>query len=192
MFRLFGVGGGIASRSNIRESIRSRLPWLVLNLFTVISAGYVLSLFQPALEAMVLLAAFLPVVMGQAGIAGTQTVTIIVRSMALGDSSVSSVWQLLFFEVAMSLVQGLVVGGILGVLVHLWKGDWALTALVTASLALNLLLAALSGVLVPVFMRLIRIDPAMASAVIVTTATDICGIIMYLGLASIFLSFLVN
>ena len=190
MFRLFGMGGGIASRSNIRQSIRSRLPWLVLNLFTVMSAGYVLSLFQPTLDAMVLLAAFLPVVMGQAGIAGTQTVTIIVRSMALGESSMSNVWQLLFFEVAMSLIQGVVVGGILGVIVHLWKGDWALTILVTCSLALNLLLAALSGVLVPVFMRLIRIDPAMASAVIVTTATDICGIIMYLGLASIFLSLL--
>ena len=190
MFRLFGVGGGIGSRSNIRESIRSRLPWLVLNLFTVMSAGYVLSLFQPTLDAMVLLAAFLPVVMGQAGIAGTQTVTIIVRSMALGESSLSNVWQLLFSEVAMSLVQAIVVGGILGLVVHLWKGQWALTILVICSLALNLLLAALSGVLVPVFMRLVRIDPAMASAVIVTTATDICGIVMYLGLASIFLTLL--
>ena len=190
MFRLFGVGGGIGSRSNIRESVRSRLPWLVLNLFTVMAAGYVLSLFQPTLDSMVLLAAFLPVVMGQAGIAGTQTVTIIVRSMALGESSLSNVWQLLFFEVAMSLVQAIVVGGILGVVVHLWKGQWELTALVTSSLALNLLLAALSGVLVPVFMRLIKIDPAMASAVIVTTATDIFGIVMYLGLASIFLAVL--
>ena len=190
MFRLFGVGGGIGSRSNIREAIRSRLPWLVLNLFTVMSAGYVLSLFQPTLDAMVLLAAFLPVVMGQAGIAGTQTVTIIVRSMALGESSLSNVWQLLFSEVAMSLVQAIVVGGILGLVVHLWKGQWALTILVICSLALNLLLAALSGVLVPVFMRLVRIDPAMASAVIVTTATDICGIVMYLGLASIFLTLL--
>ncbi len=190
MFRLFGVGGGIGTRTNIRESVRSRLPWLVLNLFTVMAAGYVLSLFQPTLDAMVLLAAFLPVVMGQAGIAGTQTVTIIVRSMALGESSLSNVWQLLFFEVAMSLVQAIVVGGILGVVVHLWKGQWALTILVICSLAINLLLAALSGVLVPVFMRLIRIDPAMASAVIVTTATDICGIVMYLGLASIFLAVL--
>ena len=190
MFRLFGVGGGIGSRSNIRESVRSRLPWLVLNLFTVMAAGYVLSLFQSTLDSMVLLAAFLPVVMGQAGIAGTQTVTIIVRSMALGESSLSNVWQLLFSEVAMSLVQAIVVGGILGVVVHLWKDQWALTILVMCSLSINLLLAALSGVLVPVFMRLIRIDPAMASAVIVTTATDICGIVMYLGLASIFLAVL--
>ena len=190
MFRLFGMGGGIASRSNIRESIRGRLPWLVLNLFTVMVAGYVVSLFQPTLDAMVLLAAFLPVVMGQAGISGTQTVTIIVRSMALGESSLSNVWKLLFFEVMMSLVQGVVVGGILGAGVHAWKGNWALTILVSGSLTLNLLLAALSGVLVPVFMRLIRIDPAMASAVIVTTVTDICGIMMYLGLASIFISML--
>ena len=192
MFRLFGVSGSITSGYNIRESIRSRMPWLVLNLFTVMSAGYVLSLFQPTLDAMVLLAAFLPVVMGQAGIAGTQTVTIIVRSMALGDRSISDVWQLLFFELTLSIVQSIAVGGILGVIVHLWKDDIALTILVSVSLVLNLMLAALSGVLVPMFMRLIRIDPAMASAVIVTTATDICGIVMYLGLASIFLSLLVG
>ena len=192
MFRLFGVGGSIATGYNIRESIRNRLPWLVLNLFTVMSAGYVLSLFQPTLDAMVLLAAFLPVVMGQAGIAGTQTVTIIVRSMALGERSISNVWQLLVFELVLSLAQGIAVGGILGLIVHLWKGDWALTVLVTGSLALNLILAGLAGVLVPMFMRLIRIDPAMASAVIVTTATDICGIVMYLGLASVFLSVLAS
>ena len=192
MFRLFGVGGSITPGYNIRESVRNRLPWLVLNLFTVMSAGYVLSLFQPALDAMVLLAAFLPVVMGQAGIAGTQTVTIIVRSMALGERSISNVWQLLLFELVLSLVQSITVGGILGVIVHLWKGDIVLTVLVTCSLVLNLILAALSGVLVPMFMRMVRIDPAMASAVIVTTATDICGIVMYLGLASIFLSLLVN
>ncbi len=192
MFRLFGVGGSIATGYNMRESIRNRLPWLVLNLFTVMSAGYVLSLFQPTLDAMVLLAAFLPVVMGQAGIAGTQTVTIIVRSMALGERSISNVWQLLMFELILSLAQGIAVGGLLGVIVHIWKGDWALTILVTGSLALNLILAGLAGVLVPMFMRLIRIDPAMASAVIVTTATDICGIVMYLGLASVFLSMLVG
>ena len=192
MFRLFGVGGSIATGYNIRESIRNRLPWLVLNLFTVMSAGYVLSLFQPTLDAMVLLAAFLPVVMGQAGIAGTQTVTIIVRSMALGERSISNVWQLLVFELILSLAQGIAVGAILGLIVHLWKGDWALTILVTGSLALNLILAGLAGVLVPMFMRLIRIDPAMASAVIVTTATDICGIVMYLGLASVFLSMLAS
>ncbi len=192
MFRLFGVGGSIATGYDVREAIRNRLPWLVLNLFTVMSAGYVLSLFQPTLDAMVLLAAFLPVVMGQAGIAGTQTVTIIVRSMALGERSISNVWQLLLFELVLSLAQGLAVGGILGIVVHLWKNDLALTLLVTGSLVLNLILAALAGVMVPMFMRLLRIDPAMASAVIVTTATDICGIVMYLGLASIFLTLLVS
>ncbi len=192
MFRLFGVGGSIATGYNVREAMRNRMPWLVLNLFTVMSAGFVLSLFQPTLDAMTLLAAFLPVVMGQAGIAGTQTVTIIVRSMALGERSLSNVWQLLLFELVLSLVQSVAVGGILGVLVHLWKDDWALTLLVTLSLVMNLILAGLAGVLVPMFMRLIRIDPAMASAVIVTTATDICGIVMYLGLASIFLSWLVG
>ena len=191
MFRLVGMGGSTASGLSIRESVRNRLPWLVLNLFTVMCAGYVLSLFKSTLDAMTLLAAFLPVVMGQAGIAGTQTVTIIVRSMALGERSLTNVWRLLLYEVTLSLIQSLVVGCILGGLVHLWKNELALTILVSASLSLNLLLAALSGVLVPVFLRLVRVDPAMASAVIVTTATDICGIAMYLGLATLILSLLV-
>ena len=191
MFRLFGVGGGLNAVHTVREATRNRLPWLILNLFTVIGAGYVVSLFRSTLDEMVLLAAFLPVVMGQAGIAGTQTVTIIVRSMALGERSISSVWELLLFELTMSLIQGIAVGGILGIIVHLWQGNAALTLLVTCSLVLNLILAALCGVLVPIFMRLIRIDPAMASAVIVTTATDICGIVMYLSLASVFISLLV-
>ncbi len=192
MFRMFGMGGGITSGLNIRESVKNRLPWLVLNLFTVMAAGYMLSLFQPTLDAMTLLAAFLPIVMGQAGITGTQTVTIIVRSMALGERSLSNVWQLLLYEFVLSLVQGLAVGGILGIFVYLWKGNLALTLLVTCSLGLNLIVASASGVLVPSFLRLIRVDPATASAVIVTTATDILGIIMYLGLASIFLSALVS
>ena len=112
--------------------------------------------------------------------------------MALGERSISNVWQLLLFELVLSLAQAITVGGILGVVVHLWKDDWALTLLVTGSLVLNLILAALAGVMVPMFMRLLRIDPAMASAVIVTTATDIFGIVMYLGLASIFLTLLVK
>ena len=192
MVRLFGVSGSVGSGLNVREAIRGRLPWLVLNLFTVMLAGFVLSLFTSTIDSLTILAAFLPVVMGQAGIAGTQTVTIIVRSLALGERSSSSVPRLLLFELLLSVVQGIVVGLVLGIVVYLWRGDWALTTLVTSALLLNLLLAALSGVLIPMFMRLVRIDPAMASAVIVTTATDIFGIVMYLGLASAFLAVLVD
>ncbi len=190
MFRMVGMGGGLRTVPSLRYSIRSRLPWLVLNLFTVMGAGFALSLFEPTLDALTVLAVFLPIVMGQAGIAGTQTVTIIVRSLALGERSLTNVPRLLIYELLLSIMQGAVVGLILGGIVYLWKGELALTVLVMVSLLLNLMLAALSGVLVPMALRLVRIDPAMASAVIVTTATDIFGIVMYLGLASLFLTLL--
>ncbi len=190
MFRMFGVSGNLRSTLSWKDSMRNRSPWLILNLFTVMIAGYLISLFEPTLDAMALLAVFLPVVIGQATIAGTQTLTIIVRSLALGERSTASVPKLLIFELGNSIIQGAIVSAILGAIVYIWKNDPALTMLVVGAMMLNLIVAALSGVLVPMMLRLFRIDPAMASAVIVSTATDICGIFMYLGLATLFLEML--
>lgn len=192
MFRIFGVGGGLRSALSVRDEMRSRFPWLMLNLATVMIAGFVLSLFESTLDTLALLAVFLPVVMGQAGIAGTQTLTIIVRSLALGERTLPSIPRLLVFELMLSISQGLIIAVVLGVVVYIWKGDPALTLLVIGALLLNLMVAALSGVLVPMGLRLARVDPAMASAVIVTTATDVLGIIMYLGLATIFITILTS
>lgn len=191
MLRIIGVTGPIASRRNLSESVRSRLPWLMLNLATVLVAGFALSWFEPTLDALAVLAVFLPVVMGQAGIAGTQTLTIIVRMLALGDRPFS-VPRMLVEELALGIVQGLVVGAVLGAIVFLWQRDVALTLLVTASMVLNLVVAALAGVIVPTALRAVKVDPATASAVFVTTATDVCGIVMYLGLATVFLTLLVS
>lgn len=191
MLRIIGVTGPIASHRNLSESVRSRLPWLMLNLATVLVAGFALSWFEPALDALAVLAVFLPVVMGQAGIAGTQTLTIIVRMLALGDRPFS-VPRMLIEELVLGIVQGLVVGAVLGAIVFLWQRDVALTVLVTASMVLNLVVAALAGVIVPTVLRAVRVDPATASAVFVTTATDVCGIVMYLGLATAFLTLLVS
>ena len=191
MLRIIGVTGPIASHRNLSESVRSRLPWLMLNLATVLVAGFALSWFEPALDALAVLAVFLPVVMGQAGIAGTQTLTIIVRMLALGDRPFS-VPRMLIEELVLGIVQGLVVGAVLGAIVFLWQRDVALTVLVTASMVLNLVVAALAGVIVPTVLRAVKVDPATASAVFVTTATDVCGIVMYLGLATAFLTLLVS
>ena len=191
MLRIIGVTGPIASHRNLSESVRSRLPWLMLNLATVLVAGFALSWFEPTLDALAVLAVFLPVVMGQAGIAGTQTLTIIVRMLALGDRPFS-VPRMLIEELALGIVQGLVVGAVLGAIVFLWQRDAALTLLVTVSMVMNLVVAALAGVIVPTVLRAVKVDPATASAVFVTTATDVCGIVMYLGLATAFLTVLAN
>lgn len=191
MLRIIGVTGPIASHRSLTESVRHRLPWLMLNLATVLVAGFALSWFEPTLDALAVLAVFLPVVMGQAGIAGTQTLTIIVRMLALSDRPFS-VPRMLVEELVLGIVQGLVVGAVLGAIVYLWQRDAALTALVTVSMVFNLAIAAFAGVIVPAVLRVFKVDPATASAVFVTTATDVCGIVLYLGLATVFLKTLVS
>ena len=191
MLRTFGVTGTIASRRSLLESIRSRLPWLMLNLATVLIAGFALSWFEPTLDALAVLAVFLPVVMGQAGIAGTQTLTVIVRMLALGDRPFS-VPRMLTEELLLGIVQALIVGAVLGIIVYVWQRDAVLTLIVTVSMVLNLAVAALAGVIVPSLLRVVKVDPATASAVFVTTATDVCGILLYLGLATALLTTLVG
>ena len=191
MLRIIGVTGSITAQRKFTESVRSRLPWLMLNLATVLIAGFALSWFEPTLDSLAVLAVFLPVVMGQAGIAGTQTLTIIVRMLALGDRPFS-VPRMLIDEMLLGIAQGLFVGAVLGAIVYFWQRDGALTLLVTASMVLNLVVAALAGVIVPSVLRIVKVDPATASAVFVTTATDVCGIVLYLGLATAFLTTLVT
>lgn len=191
MLRIIGVTGSINSQRKFTESVRHRLPWLMLNLATVLIAGFALSWFEPTLDSLAVLAVFLPVVMGQAGIAGTQTLTIIVRMLALGDRPFS-VPRMLIDEMILGIAQGLFVGAVLGAIVYFWQRDGALTLLVTVSMVLNLAVAALAGVIVPSVLRIVKVDPATASAVFVTTATDVCGIVLYLGLATAFLTTLVK
>lgn len=188
MFRMFGIGGEERVGESIIASVRSRLPWLVLNLGTVLLAGFVLSLFDDTLERATIVAVFIPVVLGQAGIAGTQTLTLIVRSIALGDVSQGDTSSLLRHELLLSVLQGLVVAVILGMIVLAWQQDQSLGLLVAGAMGINLIVAAAGGVLVPLGMRALRIDPAASSAVVVTTLTDVLGLLVYLGLATAFLT----
>ena len=190
MYRMVGVRLDERETGRFAASVRGRLPWLTINLGTVLLAGWVLSLFQSTLGSLTILAVFLPVVMGQAGIAGTQTLTIIVRSMALGEFPTSDARSVLLSESALAIGQGLVVSGILTGIVWAWRGDSYLALVVAGALLLNMIVAALGGVLVPLVLRAARIDPATSSAVFVTTLTDVSGIVLYLGLATALLSVL--
>ena len=190
MYRMVGVRLEERETGRFLASVRGRLPWLTINLGTVLLAGWVLSLFQSTLDSLTILAVFLPVVMGQAGIAGTQTLTIIVRSIALGEFPTSEARGVLIMETALAIGQGIVVGAILVGIVWAWRGDSYLALVVAGALLLNMLVAALGGVLVPLVLRAVRIDPATSSAVFVTTLTDVSGIALYLGLATAMLSVL--
>jgi len=190
MFRMIGVRGDVRSIETVRGSVRNRLPWLMVNLATVLATGFVLSLFAGTLDSLTILVVYLPVVMGQAGIAGTQTLTIIVRSMAIGEVVTGDVRKLLIREALLAISQGVVVAIVIALVVFVWRGDVYLAGIVAGALFLNLFVAALSGVLIPFTLRALKVDPAASSAVFLTTVTDIGGIAAYMGLATVFLSVL--
>ena len=184
MFRMIGVAEEEKALGPFWRSVRNRLPWLVVNLGTAVLAGFVITLFQSTMGQVVALAAFLPVIAGQGGIAGTQTLTLIIRSITLGEVSPANTRRLLLKEFGLGLVHGLALGLVVGVIAFIWKGSEYLALVVGIAMAANLVVAGISGVIVPLGFRALRIDPALSSAVAVTTLTDVLGFLVYLGLAA--------
>ena len=173
--------------ASVWKSLRNRWTWLAVNLVTAFIASRVIGLFEGSIEKLVALAALMPIVAGIGGNSGNQTITMIVRALALGQVSLSSAKRLLRKEVIVAFLNGLIWGGVIGLVAWLLYGSAALGAVMTAAMTLNLLLAALMGVLIP--MTLIRYgrDPAMGSSVMITALTDSGGFFIFLGLATLFL-----
>ena len=169
----------------LRLSLRTRFPWLVLNLVTVLAAAAVINLFESTIAAISMLAVFLPVVAGQGGIAGTQTVTLVVRSMAIGELPPPAGLRLLRRELLLGLLHGLALAILVGALGWIWKGSPGLGAALAITMVGNLLIAALTGAGVPLLLRRLRIDPAVSSAVFVTTFTDVFGFLIFLTAGSL-------
>ena len=190
MFKMVGMSIQDRVIGPLRSSFKRRLPWLIINLGTVLFAGFVLSLFSSSLSRFSVFAIFLPVVMGQAGIAGTQTLTLVVRSLALGDITTADTRKILIREGLLALIQGFCVTILLFGVVLLWKSELFLALLVAFSMLMNLFVAAGAGVLIPLLMKYFRIDPASSSAVVVTTMTDTAGIVLYLGLANLLIFYM--
>ena len=184
MFRMIGLDQEEKALGPFWRSVRNRLPWLVVNLGTAVLAGYVITLFQSTMGQVVALAAFLPVIAGQGGIAGTQTLTLIIRSITLGEVSPANARQLLLKELGLGLVHGLALGLVVGLIAFIWKGSEYLALVVGVAMTANLVVAGISGVVVPLGFRALKIDPALSSAVAVTTLTDVLGFLVYLGLAT--------
>ena len=192
MFRMIGLDQEEKALGPFWRSVRNRLPWLVVNLGTAVLAGYVITLFQSTMGQVVALAAFLPVIAGQGGIAGTQTLTLIIRSITLGEVSPANARQLLLKELGLGLVHGLALGLVVGVIAFIWKGSEYLALVVGIAMAANLVVAGISGVVVPLGFKALRIDPALSSAVAVTTLTDVLGFLVYLGLATAVIGLIVG
>ena len=192
MFRMIGVDQGERALDPFWRSVRGRLPWLCVNLATAIAAGLVITLYQSTMIQAVALAAFLPVIAGQGGIAGTQTLTLIVRSIALGELATGNAKRLLFKEAGLGLIHGIVVGLLVAGIAFAWKGNPWLALVVGLAMTANMIVAGVSGVLVPLGLRALKIDPGLASAVAVTTATDVIGFLIYLGLATLMITLIVG
>ena len=173
--------------ASVWASLRNRWMWLALNLMTAFIASRVISLFEGSIERLVALAALMPIVAGIGGNSGNQTITMIVRALALNQISADSAKRLWRKELTVSLLNGLVWGGVIGVVAWLLYDNASLGMVMTAAMTLNLLLAAFAGVGIPMLMIRFGRDPALGSSVLITAMTDSGGFFIFLGLATIFL-----
>jgi magnesium transporter len=173
--------------ASVWKSVGNRWAWLALNLITAFIASRVIGLFDGSIEKLVALAALMPIVAGIGGNSGNQTITMIVRGIALDQVGTGNTSRLLRKELGVSLVNGLLWGGVIGLVAWWLYGNWSLGVVMTAAMTLNLLLAALMGVLIPMTLERLGKDPAMGASVMITAVTDSGGFFIFLGLATLFL-----
>lgn len=168
-------------------SARRRALWLGINLLTAFLAAWVIGRFQGTLEQLVALAVLMPIVASMGGIAGSQTLTLVIRGLALGQVQKGNVRVLLSREVGVSIINGLLWALVVAALAVVWFGNWGIGGVIAAAILLNLLCAALAGLAIPLILERMGIDPALAGSVILTTVTDVVGFFAFLGLATLLL-----
>jgi magnesium transporter len=186
ILRLAGVGEGSLS-DNVFETTKQRFPWLAVNLLTAILASLVISLFEETIAGLVALAVLMPIVASMGGNAGTQSLTVAVRALATRDLTPSNVWRVIRREALVGMLNGLAFAAVMGVVGTIWFDAPMLGVVIAAAMLVNLLVAGLAGIGVPVVMDRFGIDPALASGTFVTTVTDVVGFFAFLGLASVML-----
>jgi len=191
IYRLGGIPKEQPADVRLSSAMKTRLPWLVLNLVTALVSALILSLFENTIAQVAALAAFFPIVAGVSGSAGTQTLTVTVRGLALGDISPKEGMKTLARELFLGLINGLSIGLIVAVIALVWKGTPLLGLVVGVATLLDMICAGLAGVIVPLLMQRLKLDPALASPILVTTTTDTLGYFFYLGLATLMIASLI-
>ncbi|HYK04733.1 MAG TPA: magnesium transporter [Thermoanaerobaculia bacterium] len=185
LMHLAGVAADERLSTPARETWRTRFPWLAVNLVTAFIASSVVRLFEPTIQKWTALAAFMPLVAGMGGNAGTQTLTVFVRALALGAidwrAGMRGIWK----ELLVGLGNGIAIGAITGTIVGFWTGEWTLAAILLAAMLGNLIIAGVAGGLVPLVLERFGFDPAVASSIFVTTFTDTGGFFLFLGMATL-------
>ena len=190
IYRLAGVAGDERVFTPARESLRKRLPWLGVNLATAFLAASVVGLFTGTIDALPILAVFMPIVAGMGGNAATQTLTVIVRGIALGELTWGNSRKALLKEAMVGIGNGVALGLVAALVAWATRGDPVLGVVLGTAMVINMFVAATAGVLVPLGLRAANIDPALASSVFITTMTDVFGFLSFLGLATIFAHYL--
>lgn len=186
LLRMGGVGASDMHATTVR-TVRLRGLWLGINLLTAVIASLVIGQFEGAIEKIVALAVLMPIVASMGGNAGTQTVTVAVRALAMGELTATNALRFVIKEFAVGGLNGIIFAVIMGGAVVLWYQDWRLGAVIAAAMICNLLAAALAGTLIPISLEKVGVDPAVASTVFLTTVTDVIGFLAFLGLATLFL-----
>lgn len=185
LLHLAGVDISERVTTRARESWRTRFPWLAVNLVTAFIASSVVRFFEPAIQKWTALAAFMPIVAGMGGNAGTQTLTVFVRGLALGEidweNGVRAIWK----ELLVGMLNGVAIGTITGLIVGFWTDQWVLAGILLLAMCGNLIIAGVAGGLVPLALERFGFDPAVASSIFVTTFTDTGGFFLFLGMATL-------
>jgi magnesium transporter len=188
--RMAGAAGDETVFDPPSAVLPKRLVWRLVNLCTAILAASVIGLFEESIQALATLAIFMPIVASMGGIGTTQTATVVIRGLALGDMTSAHVWRVLKKEVTLALMTGFANGVVMAAIAYLWKGQLLLAFIIGTALVINMLVAAVVGVVIPLALTTFRVDPAIASSVIITTFTDVCGFFSFLGLATLLIRFL--
>jgi len=193
IYRLAGAGevtGVELMEASAYQVAWHRTPWLLLSMLGGIAAGYIMSTFESTLEAILVLAFFIPVIMDMGGNVSTQSSTIFVRGIATGEIKGNGIWRYLFREIRVGLLMGVLFGLLVAAAALLWRGNPVLGLVVGTSMIATISLATIIGTLVPLFFHKLKIDPAITSGPLVTTIKDITGLLIYFGMATLFLDYL--
>jgi magnesium transporter len=185
IYQIVGLPADESVYAPLTISVRRRLPWLFINLLAAFVGVAVVAMFEGTIEQAAALAVFMPVVAGQGGNAGIQTITIIVRGIAVGEIELRDAREILLKEISIGAVKGIAIGVVVGLVAWLWQGSWAWGVVVGAALIGNMIVAGAVGALIPLGLRSAKLDPAVASGIFLTMITDAVGFLLLLGLATI-------
>lgn len=191
LLRLGGIGGQLKSDGTVFYFVQRRIPWLLINLGTAFLAAFTVTLFEEVIAQVVALASSMSIVTGMGGNSGNQTLSVVIRSIALGELELKESWKKVFKEIMIGILQGAIVGSLAGLILYFKVGNPMIGVIIFLAMIGNMMVASTLGFLIPLLLKKFNFDPALGSSILLTAATDVLGFFFFLGLASLFLPWLI-